>query len=348
MTLTDAGYRVQTAGDGEAGLTACADFQPHIVITDIRMPRKDGLQVLGEVKTRFPHMEVIVATAYGEMTLAVKALQLEASDFIAKPITADGLLVAVQRAKQRILTRRKLQEDQINLLHKDKMISLGRLAASVAHEINNPLAGVLNYVRLMQRILADQAPAAGQDAKFKTYLGTIEKEIDRCSRIVANLLTFSRKSDVVWVSVDMGDVIERSLMLCGHRLALSHIAVDLDIMGPLPMVKGDPNQLQQCLINLIFNAADAMSQGGRLTVKSYFDNEADKLVVTVTDNGCGIADRDLPHIFEPFFTTKQEGQGTGLGLATTYGIIDQLGGSIGVESRIAKGTTLKIMLPAEK
>jgi signal transduction histidine kinase len=278
----------------------------------------------------------------------VRALQLEASDFIAKPITADGLLVAVQRAKERILTRQKLQENQINLLHKDKMMSLGRLAASVAHEINNPLAGVLNYLRLMRRMLGDQSPSAEQGVKFKTYLDTIEQEIDRCSRIVANLLTFSRKSDVVRVSVDMADVIERSLMLCSHRLAIGHIVVDLDIMGPLPMVKGDPNQLQQCLINLIFNAADAMPDGGRLAVKGFVDNNDNKVVVTVADNGCGIADRDLPHIFEPFFTTKLEGQGTGLGLATTYGIIERLNGTIDVKSRSGHGTTFKIMLSAEK
>ena len=227
MTLTDAGYAVKSAGDGAAGWAACNEEQPHIVITDLRMPHKDGLQLLSEIKAAYPVVEVIVATAFGDMTSAVKALQLDASDFITKPIAAEALLVAVERAKARILTRRKLQEDQINLLHRDKMMSLGHLAASVAHEINNPLSGVLNYIRLMRRTTGDQGPSPEQQMKFGTYLETVEKEVDRCCRIVSNLLTFSRKSEPIQTDVNVGELIERSAELCGHRLTLGQIAVGL-------------------------------------------------------------------------------------------------------------------------
>ncbi len=350
MMLTADGYAVATASDGEEGLRLCRRRLPDIVITDIRMPRKDGLEVLAQVKSLYPDTEVIVATAFGEVDLAVKALQLDASDFITKPISSDALAVAIERAKARILTRRKLQQqmaNQVNFLHQDKMISLGRLAASVAHEINNPLAGVLNYLRLMIHTHSKKKLTEDDRAKFQTYLVTMEKEVDRCTRIVGNLLAFARKSDVIYQDVDLKELVDRCMSISGHRLALSHIEVSIDIKEPLPLVRGDANQLQQCLINLIFNAADAMPDGGRLELRVFAGKGGQDLFVTVADNGCGIAAKDLPHIFEPFFTTKKAGQGTGLGLSTTFEIIESHHGMLSAQSRPHEKTVFTIRLPAK-
>ena len=143
-------------------------------------------------------------------------------------------------------------------------MSLGRLAASVVHEINNPLSGILNYLRLMARVLKRGPLDAGRQSKFEGYLELVESETARCSRIVSNLLTFSRKSPPAVGPVDIADLIERSLILSQHKLTLSDIAVSSTIAPVLPRVEGDFNQLQQCMINLIFNAIDAMPQGGTL------------------------------------------------------------------------------------
>ena len=490
LTLKDAGYRVATAADGIEGLACCETFVPQIVITDIRMPRMDGLQVLETVKRRFPDTEVIVATAFGEMETAIRALQLDASDFITKPIHTDAMLVALSRARQRFTTRRQLKDytrrlergldqttrqledtvdylqrliessmdgicgcdadglvitvnrsletmlgrdrgrlighsslpdffeseiyrrlqadleapgyggngrlmlydtqlmdhrgravpvqlamtvlgvadgpggivcffrdlrrihrleqemaDQARLLHRDKMMSLGRLAASVAHEINNPLAGILNYVRLMLRAFNKGPVPPDRQSRYAEYLALVETETDRCAKIVSSLLTFSRKSPVTMAPVDPGEIMARCIVLARHRLELAHIELVTRIQDGLPPVNGDANQLQQCLLNLIFNAVDAMPGGGTLTLGAERDDATRSVVLTAADTGHGIDPSDLDHIFEPFYSTKQEGGGIGLGLSTTYGIVERHGGSLAVESRKDDGATFIIRLP---
>jgi signal transduction histidine kinase len=176
-------------------------------------------------------------------------------------------------------------------------------------------------------------------------LNTTENEIERCSRIVSNLLAFSRKSPQTFSPLSIVEVIQRCIALSRHRMELSNIEWVLNLPDHLPQVAGDANQLQQCIINLIFNAIDAMSAGGRLTLSVLLSGKGNHLTLMLEDNGCGIHGNDLPHIFEPFFTTKQEGCGTGLGLSTTYAIVESHRGSIQVDSRLGKGTTFTIDLP---
>jgi signal transduction histidine kinase len=236
--------------------------------------------------------------------------------------------------------------DQARLLHQDKMISLGRLAASVVHEINNPLAGVLNYARLMLKILKKGPLTTDYQQKFENYLNLMANEINRCSTIVSNLLTFSRKSEVEFTSVAVNELVEKCLMLSGHKLKLSNISLETRLQETLPIVKGDYNQLQQCLINLIFNAIDAMPNGGKLLVATSHRSGDQTVSIQIQDTGCGISKRDLSHIFEPFFTTKSEGQGLGLGLAMVEGIVERHKGRIEVTSELGKGTTFTLLVPA--
>jgi PAS domain S-box-containing protein len=490
ITLEDAGYTVYTADNGQSGLALCEEVSPQIVITDVRMPKMDGIQVLETIKQAHPETEVIVATAFGEMDLAIRALQLDASDFITKPLHSEALNVALERAKTRYNDRKQLKdytsfleegwndttrelmaaftfqnsliessldgiigcdaddvvvtfnrsaqamlgyrkedvlhkmtlgrfllaeeesrlktaleasdrgeggrlalfettlcgnngqriptqmsvsrvaipdeapgtvcvvrdlrqirrlerevEDQAVILHQDKMMSLGRLAASVVHEINNPLAGILNYCRLMIRILQKGAASADQLAKFARYLDLVEKETGRCSQIVSSLLTFSRKSPAAFGPLDVKDLLERCILLCQHKLELSNIRLETHIESHLPQIRGDFNQLQQCIINLVFNAVDAMPQGGRLTLSAAPCPSATEVCLQVADTGTGIAEKDLPHIFEPFFTTKDEGYGVGLGLSTVYGIIQNHEGHVAVESEPGQGTSFTLRLP---
>jgi two-component system NtrC family sensor kinase len=490
IALQDSGYQVRTAADGASGLLLCEEFSPQIVITDIRMPGVDGLQVLETVKRKYPDTEVVVATAFGEMDLAIRALQLDASDFITKPIGDETLYLALKRAQKRFTSKKQLQDytallekekaetsqellksiafqrnliessmdgilgcdendttvtfnqsmekiigytkaeaihkmilgqffasgeekrfkeelskdryggqnrlilyetklrdksgreipaqvsaallydqgrqnglvcffrdlreirkleqevsDQARILHQDKMMSLGRLAASVVHEINNPLSGILNYLKLMSRILGQGTLSDDRRQKFQRYLDLVENETGRCSQIVSNLLSFSRRSPPSFGNVQIDELLQRCILLSRHKLELSNIRLESDVRLDIPPVEGDFNQLQQCVINLIFNAIDAMPDGGTLDLKGRFDANRDMVIVSVKDSGRGISPDVLPHVFEPFFTTKNEGYGVGLGLSTVYGIIERHKGSVSVESRSGEGALFRLELP---
>jgi signal transduction histidine kinase len=355
LTLEDAGYRVASAPDGESGLQICEQISPQIIITDIRMPGMDGIQVLEAIKKKNPDIEVIVATAFGEMELAIRALQLDASDFITKPISDEALYLALDRARNRYTSRKQLKDytvllekekaDQVRILHQDKMLSLGRLAASVVHEINNPLTGILNYLQLMVRILGRGPLAEDRREKFQRYLELVETETKRCSQIVSSLLSFSRKSEPSFGDVQLEELLQRCTILSQHKLQLSNIRLESNISANIPAVKGDFNQLQQCVINLIFNAIDAMPDGGTLNLEGRYDGQKGWVIITVKDSGSGIAAEDLPHIFEPFYTTKQEGYGVGLGLSTVYGIMQHHNGTVNVESRPGQGAAFMLQLP---
>ncbi len=248
-------------------------------------------------------------------------------------------LRTVKRLKQQFV-------DQAKYLHQDKMVSLGKLAASVVHEINNPLAGVLNYIALMARILGKNVLSPEDIQRFQRYLEIVGSEIKRSSEIVSNLLAFSRKSKLEFSDVDINHVLERSILLSNHKLMLSNIEIQNDLSPDVPKVTGDFNQLQQCILNLIFNAADAMPDGGNITIKSSYSPERRLVQIEVADNGRGIAKENLTKIFDPFFSTKQEGKGLGLGLSVVYGIIDRHKGTIVAESEVGKGTIFTIQLPA--
>ena len=390
LSLEDAGYQTICMPDGDAGLKALTRHSPQILITDIKMPGMSGLAVLEKAKQIRPETQVIITTGFADIKKAVTALQHDASDFITKPVDDATLHMALKRAMQRYRDRQELADytrlleqtvlNQEKTLHQEKMMSLGRLAASMVHEINNPLSGILNYIRLMIR-LADQPDwDAAKQKRFSSYLGIIEKETQRCSNLVSGLLQFSRKSQLTSVPVDISELIDYSLLLCSHKLQLSNIHLEKSCAADTPKVLGDFNQLQQCLINLIFNAIDALdaaggvadmpgpaarntaadAQGasdsrpgpekssqtcGCIQVDGYFDPGEELVHIRVADTGTGIASTDLPYIFEPFFTTKKDGHGVGLGLSTVYGIIEHHKGTITVESEPGQGTCFTIKLP---
>jgi signal transduction histidine kinase len=225
------------------------------------------------------------------------------------------------------------------------MISLGKLAGSVAHEINNPLSGILNYIRLMIKILGKGQITPEHLSKFGKYLPLMESETSRCSKIVSNLLAFSRKSKLEFSEVDVNELLLKCIELSHHKLSLQNIQLETRLDHNLPRIDADANQIQQCMINLIFNAMDAMPDGGTLTIESLRLGDRRGIELKVTDTGCGIAKEHLPKIFDPFFTTKTEGKGVGLGLSTVYGIVDRHKGAISVESKVGKGTVFSIKLP---
>jgi len=239
-------------------------------------------------------------------------------------------------------------DDQTRLLHEHKMISLGRLSASVVHELNNPLAGILNYIRLMLKILKRGSLDQKNQEKFQRHLTLVESETSRCSEIVSNLLAFSRKSKLELSKMNINELLEKCILLSQHKLMLQNIQIKTDLNPEIPKVLGDFNQTQQCVINLIFNAIDVMPDGGTLTIISSFDPDKGMVEIKIEDTGWGISSEDLHHIFDPFYSTKTEGEGLGLGLSMVYGIIDRHKGTITVDSEVGKGTVFTISLPAVK
>ncbi|MDA0335903.1 MAG: ATP-binding protein [bacterium] len=237
---------------------------------------------------------------------------------------------------------RSLQQAQTKIVHSEKMASLGTLSAVVAHEINNPLSGVLTYAKLVRRLLQDGKGGARKE-DLDTYLSTMIHETKRCGMIVRNLLEFSRQTGLPVGAANLNEIIERTLFLIGHKLELQQITLQRTLSPELPRVTCDPEQIQQALLALLMNAVEAMPEGGTLTVASE-SVDPGTVSVTIADTGGGIAAEVQPRIFEPFFTTKQDKHGVGLGLSVVYGIVQRHRGDIGVDSS-ARGTRFTLTLP---
>jgi len=240
---------------------------------------------------------------------------------------------------------RELKADMKKLMQEDRMVSLGKLVASSVHEINNPIQGLLTFSCLMRETLETGKPSDKDLEDFKKYLSLMSPELERIGRIVSGLLSFARQSEPSWSSVDINEVLEQVLHLTLHKMDIQGICVETCLAeGPL-IVDGDVHQLQQCFLNIVFNAIEAMPQGGRLTVTSALDPSTGLVRVDFKDTGIGIAEEELDHIFDPFFTTKAEGQGTGLGLSIVHGIMKAHKGDVEVSSHKGKETSFVLLFP---
>ena len=249
---------------------------------------------------------------------------------------------------------RKRKELESQVMQSSKLAAIGELAAGVAHELNNPLAGILGYAQLIN----DKIEKKGIEnikqediQKIAGYHKHIEKESHRCKTIVHNLLKFSRSSKMEFGPVDINSVIEETATFTKHQLDINKIQLVTELDENLPIISGNSSQLQQVFTNMIINAQKAMPNGGTITVCSRYVNNGSngdgKMVeVEFSDTGCGIHPDHLGKIFDPFFTTRKVGEGTGLGLSVSHGIIKDHHGEIKVKSTLNQGTAFTILLPA--
>jgi two-component system, NtrC family, sensor kinase len=291
---------------------------------DTPIPIEDSSAELGELSRSFGAMQERLRGAVAEINDFTQQLEAKVQDRTAK-------LEAAHR----------------KLLQTDRLASLGELAASVAHEINNPVSSVLNLSMLMQRIMGDSGVPPERLPQFRKYLSQVSSETSRVGRIVTDLLSFSRRGKPQRTEADLNRILETTLSLVSHKLKLMNVEAVMELSPDLPMVHCDSSQIQQVILNLLLNAAEA-SQGvasGRVSLITSFDPEHNQVVLSVADNGEGIPEENLKRVFDPFFTTKPEGKGVGLGLAVVYGIVEAHEGEIDVKSRIGQGAAFTVRLP---
>lgn len=240
---------------------------------------------------------------------------------------------------------RELKRAHEHALHTEKMASIGKMAAVLAHEINNPLSGILTYAKLLRKWIDREDGGRSHRQEICDSLELIASESRRCGDLVKNLLTFSRTTPMNLQPANLNQIVDRSLRLVQHQLDLAGIQVQTQLDPDLPPVLCDAAQIEQVILALVMNALDAMPQGGNLWIVSSFGHEPNHVRIVVRDDGSGIPAEILPRIFEPFLTTKETGRGVGLGLAISHSILDRHNGNIEVQSEAGRGTTFTVTLP---
>jgi two-component system NtrC family sensor kinase len=308
--------------------------------------QKEGLQSVAYIPLPSKGRTVGVLSASSHFTEKFSSQQIEFLTSIGNQIG-----MAVENANLYEKTRKALEDvsaAQEQVMRTEKLASLGKLSATIAHEINNPIAVVLTYIRLMLKLIRRQHFTPERLEDINRYLTTMEAETSRCGEIVKNLLAFARQSQIDMKANSIRKIIDRTLPLVSHDLELRGIRLVKKLEEHIPEVQCDFKQIQQVVLNVLGNAAEAMTEGGTLTLQVCQAAKGDYVEVVVTDSGCGIPPENLKDIFEPFFTTKEKGKGVGLGLAVVYGIVARHHGTVEVESPPVggeSGSRFRIRLP---
>jgi len=291
----------------------------------------------GDYTARYEHQEIAEFAALGRaVNRTAQALEKANADLVQWAQTLE------RRVEEKTAELRQAQEQMLQV---ERMASLGKLAAVVAHEINNPLASVVTYAKLLAKRFSQEPERLVKDPESKKILESIVAESSRCGEIVSNLLLFSRRGSSRFEPTNINAIVERSVFLLKHKMDLSQVKLELELDPRLPEILADPPQLQQALVALMVNAIEAMPGGGTLRVVTR--TEPETVAVQVADTGVGIDPEVKAHIFEPFFTTKQSngGKSLGLGLAVVYGIVERHQGQILVDSTPGRGTSFTLLLP---
>jgi two-component system, NtrC family, sensor kinase len=363
------GYRnVRCVEDSRCAVPVFIEFQPDLVLLDLHMPHLDGVAVMDQLRGLIAaddYVPILVLTGDNTSAARERALTHGAHDFISKPLSRTEVQLRVRNLLQtRSLhvqlkahntaleeTNRRLREAQSHLVQSEKMASLGQLVAGIAHEINNPLAFVVNSLFLVKEGLdrigkepQDEIPSAirGRLGNLRANIRDASDGTERVKDLVSKLRTFSRLDEGQFKAVNIHESIESVLLFLRHKLE-DRIVVERSFEGP-DILECFPGELNQVLMNVIANAIDSIEGAGTVMVSTRLDEG--NFVITVRDTGKGIPEEIRSRIFEPFFTTKPVGRGTGLGLAISYGIVEAHHGSINFTSELGKGTEFMLKIPA--
>lgn len=382
-------YECTTAASSEEALNQLAVDNYALVISDLTMPGRNGIELLREIVARYPDTAVIMVSGVDRPQRVRDALRLGAYDYLIKPCEMESLSIAVERAIERRdlartakrykadLERRntelagrtaELQRLQAQIIHSEKMASLGQLAAGVAHELNNPAGFIYgnmdilkDYVSGLTRVLiayegvplpkafAERVTEIKREIDYDGMMAELDSIITDCQDgaerirdVVQNLRLFSRLDEAEVKKIDLHEGIDSTVRLLSRYYSSGHVDLVREY-GALPPVSCYAGQLNQVWMNLLNNAAQAVGAAGVVKVSTSY--EGDMVEVVVSDTGCGIPAEQLSKIFDPFFTTKPVGEGTGLGLSISYGIIERHQGTITVKSQLGVGTSFTVRIP---
>ena len=359
------GYLLDTAADGEEAIEKIRTNEYAVILTDMRMPRKDGLAVIAAAREHLPDAEIIVLTGHGSLENALQAFKAgNIFEYLLKPLDDIGVLnTVVARAIERRNLRKhnrelfeqlqrayeELRQKSEMLIQNEKMSAIGVLAAGVAHELNNPLTAVVGFAQMIAEKLKANRPANWSDTEYERAQQALENLVQGAHRardIVGSLLRFARatKPDARTL-VDINQTLRDAFVFTEHLLLRHGIALEKRLAPELPPVWGNAARLQHVFTNLLINAQQATPSGGIVRVITERAEEPKGVWVHVEDTGEGIPPEALERIFEPFYTRKE--QGTGLGLSIAKQIIEEHRGAIRVASELGKGARFSVFLPAD-
>jgi two-component system, cell cycle sensor histidine kinase and response regulator CckA len=342
---------MERVGSVAGAISALEKGHFHAVLLDLALPDSDGVSTIDSLQGSRGALPLIILAAAHDEVIAGQVVQRGAQDYLVKSRTdAELLHRSIRYACDRAEWRRDIVRREAELRQAHKMEAIGRLAGGVAHDFNNVLTAIFGYADLLLDQIAAEDPR-------RADVQEIRKAAERAAALTRQLLAFSRKQMIQPRVLNLNEVID-SLHPLLARLVGEDITLAIDTAADLSTVQADPGQIEQILMNLAANARDAMPEGGQLTIqtKNAGVEEDDArgrpglrpgayVTLSVTDTGTGVPEDVRVHIFEPFFTTKSQGKGTGLGLATVYGIVKQNGGGIYLDSEEGKGTRFLIYLP---
>ena len=356
MALAEASFRpaLEVLANARAGAERIKADEHDVYLVDQQLPDGTGVSIIEEAKAQGVNKPFILLTGHGSGALDERASRAGAADYVEKHMVTAHLERSIRYALRNWQANRLLHDRDEQLRQAQKMEAIGRLAGGVAHDFNNILTAIIGYTDLV----AERLDPADQTARD---VGEIRKAADRAAALTRQLLAFSRKQFLNPTVLDLNETASGLLQML-PRVIGEHIQTSVQLAGDLQRVKADASQMEQVLVNLVLNARDAMPMGGdliietanveltepRLRAENLTLEPGTYVMLAVTDTGTGMDPATRARAFEPFFTTKPKGKGTGLGLATVYGIVDQSGGGISIDTAPGRGTSIRIYLPATK
>ncbi len=353
VVIKDAGFRVLTAASGAEALDILTDNDVELVVSDIKMPGMDGLELLQKIKRNWPDSEVIMITGHGDIGSAIESLRRGAADFITKPFHDDALEISLERALQKIHIRDQLREYTENLEHlvlekskelveAERMAAVGQTVASMSHAIKNVAGGLEGGMFVLEK---------GLELENQEYLRQgwemIRRDVERVKNLSMNLLDYAKPVTINPIEADPNDPARQVYDLMVSTAEKSGVKLELDLVEPLASMRMDVDAVHECLTNLVSNAIDAcqdLLEGEKRVVIRTIDGGGMSVQYEVKDTGHGIAPETLTRIFNSFFTTKGS-RGTGIGLMATKKLVKEMGGGIMANSGVDQGATFTITIP---
>jgi signal transduction histidine kinase len=350
LSLSDMGYLVLEAEDGDEALRVFKETQPPIVLTDIKMPHMDGIELLQKIKRENPETEVVMITGHGDMDLAIKSLKYEATDFITKPINVNVLEIALQRVQEKILTRQQLRKytESLEKLIREKtelqdhLASLGLMISSISHGIKGLLTGLDGGMYILGK---------GFERKNQNQITegweVVKQMVERIRKMVLDILYYAKERDLKWERIDALSFAEEVVRVVEPKIRSAGIEFKKNLDLKIGEFEINAGYVHSALLNILDNAADACSRDkSKQKHEITFEVKQDKghIIFDIADNGIGMDDGTSEKIFTPFFSLKGE-KGTGLGLFISSKIIQQHCGEIIVKSKLGQGTLFEVKIP---